>query len=268
MAHNKRSVTKLVALIMAASVLVAAVITVTVVVLGVPSAPVDEPGELPDLVAIEETAVVRSVVVSDEDVLPLLPLKGAKIHFIPGNRIELGHESIPFRVTIRCGASMGLLWLSGIPSWLDLTKLDSNIDSYYSRWMPAWSFIVDSSVAATSVVPEDGIRTSDTTPLFNWSTIAGEPGAKYYLQVSTSQDFQSPLRVNEKIYDTYYQVTAEQGFAEGEYYWRLMERGKIWVTGMPPWLDLAKYDPEVTKMPTVVSIETGDGTAKIKYIIE
>jgi len=129
MLRDGRFTPKLVALMMAALVLSAVLITVIVVVLrGLPG----EPVELPGLPAGGETAEVRSVVVSDEEVLPMLPLKGAKLHFVPGNRVELGHESVALRVTIRCGASGGLLWFSGIPSWLDLTRVDSNIDSYCS----------------------------------------------------------------------------------------------------------------------------------------
>ena len=268
MLRDKWFAPKLIALMVAASIL----ITVIVVALRVPSAlPPEGKGEPPAPAAGKETMVVRSVVVTDEKVLPLLPLEGAKLHFIPGNKIEVGHESVPWRVTIRCGASGGLLWFSGIPSSLNLAMIDSNIDSYCSRWMPAWSFIVDSSMAASlSVVPEDGIRTGDATPLFDWSTIADEPEAKYYLHVGVDRDFESPLLRKDKewIKDTHYQVAEDEAFTDGEYYWRLMQRGRIWITGMPPWLDLSRYDPEVTEMPTVVSIETGDGTAQINYIID
>ena len=264
MLRDKWFVTKLAVLVAALALVISAI----VVILEVLPILVAEQDVLLEPTNQVETAAVRSVVVSDEEVVPLLPIKGARLHFMHGNRIELGHESVSFGVTVSCGASGGLLWFSGIPTWLDLSRVDSNIDSYCSRWTPAWRFIVDSSAAATnSVVPEDGIRTGSTTPRFDWMAIAGEPGAKYYLQVSLSPDFQQ-LLVDEKVYDAYYQVTDDQMLASGEYYWRLQQRGKIWIIGMPPWLDLSKYDPEVTEMPTVISVETGDGTAQINYVIE
>jgi len=54
--------------------------------------------------------------------------------------------------------------------------------------------------------------------------------------------------------------------ANGSYFWRVMQRGKVWVIGMPPWLDISRYDPEVTKLPTIVGVETGEGEVKISYI--
>jgi|GEM_PF-2271435 len=275
MLHEKGSVLRLVAVIVTVLLLVAAV----VVVLRIPPAPPsEEPSELPEVVTGRETeeaagggtVAVRSVVITDDEVLPLLPVKGARLHFMPGNKIKVGHESIPLlRVTIRCGASGGFLWLGGIPSWLDLSRLDSNIDNYCSRWLPAWFFTVDSSLAAGgSVIPRDGICTGDATPLFDWSGIADGSGDRYCLQVGADPGFKSLLLVRERIGDAHYQVTDDEAFADGEYCWRLMQEGRVWITGMPPWLDISRYDPEVTQIPTVASLETGDGTVRITYIVK
>ena len=264
MLHGRWFLPTLIALTAALAV----VIGVIVVAIGGVPVPEDE-REPPDPIPEEVPVAVRSVVISDEEVLPLLPLNGGRLHFIPGNKIELGHEAVSLGVTVDCGASGGLLWFSGIPSWLDLTRVDSNIDSYASRWRPAWSFVVDSTVAATgSVLPEDGIQISGATPRFDWSSIAGAPGAKYYLQVASYEDFRLPLQIDETVSDSYYQVTDEQALADGDYHWRLMQRGRLWIIGMPPWLDLSRYDPEVTEMPTVVSVKTIDGAVQIDYLIE
>jgi hypothetical protein len=45
------------------------------------------------------------------------------------------------------------------------------------------------------------------------------------------------------------------------------EDGKYWFTELPPWLDLSKYDPDVTTMPTLVSVASASGQATIQYII-
>jgi len=45
-----------------------------------------------------------------------------------------------------------------------------------------------------------------------------------------------------------------------------MQRGKVGIVGMPPWLDISRYDPEVTELPTIVGAETGEGEVKISYI--
>jgi len=275
MLHKKGSVLGLVAVIVAALLLVAAVVMVLRIS---PAPPSEEPGEPPETVAgggtsgaaAGEAAAVRSVVITDDEVLALLPVKGARLHFVPGNKIKVGHESIPLlQVTIRCGASGGFLWLGGIPSWLDLSRLDSSIDNYCSRWLPAWSFTVDSSLAAgVSVTPQDGICTGDATPFFDWSGIDDGSGDRYCLQVGTDPGFGLPLLTRERIGAPHYQVADDEAFTDGEYCWRLMREGRIWITGMPPWLDISRYDPEVTQIPTVASLETGDGTVKITYIVK
>ena len=216
----------------------------------------------------EKPPAVRSIVVTDEEVLPLLPLEGARLHFMPGNKIQVGYKSIPIQPTINLGVSEGMLWFSGIPSWIDLSKVDSNIDNYLSRWTPAWSFTVDTSAtSATSIItPEDGIRTVSTTPTFDWANIADESGAKYNLEVDDNSDFSSPVVAKSKLYSLSYTLADKEALANGSYYWRVMQRGKVWIIGMPPWLDISRYDPEVTELPTIVSVETGDGEVKISYI--
>ncbi len=227
------------------------------------------PEQLPPPVEeTEKPPVVRSIVVTDEEVLPLLPLEGARLHFMPGNKIQVGYKSIPIQPTINLGVSEGMLWFSGIPSWIDLSKVASNIDNYLSRWTPAWSFTVDTSAtSATSIItPEDGIRTVSTTPTFDWANIADESGAKYNLEVDDNSDFSSPVVAKSKLYSLSYTLADKEALANGSYYWRVMQRGKVWIIGMPPWLDISRYDPEVTELPTIVSVETGEGEIKISYI--
>ena len=41
--------------------------------------------------------------------------------------------------------------------------------------------------------------------------------------------------------------------------------GRCWLTGIPPWMNISKYDPEVVKLPVLVTVESSDGQAKIYY---
>lgn len=240
-----------------------------------PSEPLPSPEPLPSsellpppVEEVEKPPVVRSIVVTDEEVLPLLPLAGAKFHFMPGNKIQVGFKSIPIQPTIKLGVNEGMMWFSGIPSWLDLSRVDRNIDNYLSRWTPAWSFTVDTSAisAASIVTPEDGIHIANTTPTFDWASIVDESGVKYSLAVDDNSDFSSPLVAKSKLYSLSYTLTDEEALANGSYFWRVMQRGKVWVIGMPPWLDISRYDPEVTKLPTIISVETSDGEMILSYI--
>ena len=43
--------------------------------------------------------------------------------------------------------------------------------------------------------------------------------------------------------------------------------GKYWLNGIPPWIDIAKYDPDVVKMPLLVAIKSTDGAATIDYVL-
>jgi hypothetical protein len=46
------------------------------------------------------------------------------------------------------------------------------------------------------------------------------------------------------------------------------EDGKYWLTDLPPWLDVARYDPEVSTIPTLVSASSSDGQATIEYTLD
>jgi len=216
----------------------------------------------------EKPPGVRSVVITDEEVLQLLPIEGARIHFISGNKFQVGYKSIPIQPTISCGVSEGMLWFSGIPSWIDLSKVDGNIDNYLSQCTPAWAFTVDTLAASVTgtIYPEDGLCITNTKPTFSWASIAGESGAKYGLEVDDDIDFTSPVLVKSKLYGIDYTLADEEALDNGSYYWRVMQRGKVWIIGMPPWLDISRYDPEVTELPTMVSVETGEGEVKISYL--
>ena len=72
--------------------------------------------------------------------------------------------------------------------------------------------------------------------------------------------------VKSKLNSLSYTLADEEVLANGSYYWRVMQRGKVWMIGMPPWLDISRYDPEVTKLPIIVSVETGESEVKISYI--
>lgn len=39
-----------------------------------------------------------------------------------------------------------------------------------------------------------------------------------------------------------------------------------WLIGIPPWLDFNKYNPGITELPPIVSIQTGEGSATIGYL--
>lgn len=43
------------------------------------------------------------------------------------------------------------------------------------------------------------------------------------------------------------------------------EDGKCWFTGLPPWLDIAKYDPDVTELPTLLAVSSTAGQATVDY---
>ena len=43
--------------------------------------------------------------------------------------------------------------------------------------------------------------------------------------------------------------------------------GRYWITDLPPWIDIAKYDPDVVEMPILVAIATEDGKAIISYTL-
>jgi hypothetical protein len=45
------------------------------------------------------------------------------------------------------------------------------------------------------------------------------------------------------------------------------EDGKYWLTALPPWLNVSRYDPDVTTMPALVSASSTDGYAAIEYIL-
>lgn len=227
------------------------------------------PEQSPPVENEEEPLEMRSIVVTDEEVLPLLPLDGARLHFMPGNKIQVGYKSIPIQPIISCGISEGMLWFSGIPSWIDLSTIDQSIDNYLSRWTPSWSFTIDTSAtsATSTVTTKSGLCTTDTTPTFNWANIANEDGVKYYLEIANSSDFSSPVLAKSKLRSTSYTLTDEEALVNGNYCWRIMQRGKVWVIGMPPWLDISRYDPQVTELPIIVSIETGNGEVKVNYMI-
>ena len=234
----------------------------------------EKPQEKPPVVLPEKPPekppVVRSIVISDEEVIPLLPVKGARLHFLPDNKVQVGHRSLPrlLQPKIDLGVSAGMMWFSGIPSWLDLSRADKKIYNYCSWWRPdwKWSFIIDKSAAIWGITTWDGIHTADTAPTFYWNTLAGESGVKYNLEIDTGSDFSAPLVAKGKISGLSYTLSGKEALAEGTYYWRVTEEGKLWIVDMPPWLDISKYDPEVTQLPTVVSVKTGEGKVDISYI--
>ena len=246
------------------------VATLVVLIIGTVVAISLLPPEQPPPVGDErEPLEMHSIVVTDEEVLPLLPLDGAKLHFMPGNKIQVGYKSIPIQPIINCGVNEGMLWFSGIPSWIDLPTIDKNIDNYLSRWTPSWSFTVDTSAtsATGTITTKKGLCTNDNTPTFKWADIAGEDGVKYNLEIASGSDFSSLVLAKSKLRNTNYTLTDEEALVNGNYCWRIMQRGKVWVTGMPPWLDISRYDPQVAELPVIVSVKTDEGEAKVNYII-
>jgi len=43
--------------------------------------------------------------------------------------------------------------------------------------------------------------------------------------------------------------------------------GRYWITDLPPWLDISKYDPDVVGIPLLVAITTEDGKVIISYTL-
>jgi len=213
------------------------------------------------------TPVLRSVTVTDSDVAPLLP-EGMSVHFLSGNRMKVGYVGIPFKPTVNCGVTMGQLWISGIPSWLDLTMIDKNVYSYVSYWMPAWSFQIDDSGSyGGTILPQNEQTASVTRPYFDWSGIVTE-GAKVDFQVARDASFSDIILSRVASWDSGYTLSADEALLPGTYYWRVREYGKFWFISLPVWLNLAKYDPSLTGLPVFTAINTADGQATLSYIAQ
>ena len=241
-----------------------------------PSAPpvIDE--EVPPPITDEEAppVEVRSIVVTDDDIEPMLPLSGDSLHFIPGNKAQIGYKFIPIKPVLTLGATGGRIWLNSIPSFINLEGIDKNIYDYFSRENPdwEWSFTIDLSSQGTDILTtSDGLIARSATPTFDWSAIDWEEECKYTIEISDSKDFSTPLirktgwSTSSRLFSSY-TLSKDEALVEGIYYWRLIEKGKLWVIGMPPWLDISKYDPEVTELPTIASVETEEGKIEISYI--
>lgn len=61
-------------------------------------------------------------------------------------------------------------------------------------WSEVWSFSVDTGTE-TTVTPENGGTTRDTTPLIDWFDIAGASG--YHIQVNVASNFMGTMIVDE-----------------------------------------------------------------------
>jgi len=217
---------------------------------------------------------VRSIVITDGDIEPFLPLSGISLHFIAGNKAQVGYKFIPIKPVLTLGVTGERLWFSGIPSFINLEGIDKNIYDYFSRDNPDWEwrFTIDLSSQNTDILTaSEGLIVRSTSPTFDWSVIDCGKECKYTIEISSSKDFSTPL-IRKTGWSTpsspftSYTPSEDEVLAEGTYYWRLTEKGKLWVIEMPPWLDISKYDPEVTELPTIVSVETEQGQIKISYI--
>ncbi len=217
---------------------------------------------------------VRSIVITDGDIEPFLPLNGISLHFIAGNKARVGYKFIPIKPVLTLGVTGERLWFSGIPSFINLEEIDKNIYDYFSRDNPDWEwrFTIDLSSQDTDILTaSDGLIVRSTSPTFDWSVIDCGEECKYTIEISSSKDFSTPL-IRKTDWSTpsrpfsSYTLSRDEALAGGTYYWRLIEKGKLWVIEMPPWLDISKYDPEVTELPTIVKVETEQGQIKISYI--
>jgi hypothetical protein len=45
------------------------------------------------------------------------------------------------------------------------------------------------------------------------------------------------------------------------------EDEKYWFTGLPPWLDISKYDSDITEMPILIAVKSSEGQVTIDYSI-
>ncbi|MDI6884567.1 MAG: PGF-pre-PGF domain-containing protein, partial [Hadesarchaea archaeon] len=81
-----------------------------------------------------------------------------------------------------------------------------------------WKFEVLSTafLPPTLISPAIGENTTDSTPTFKWTSIAGT--AKYQIQVDDDSDFSSPA-IDENVSENTY--TPSVGLAEGNYFWRV-----------------------------------------------
>ena len=51
-------------------------------------------------------------------------------------------------------------------------------------------------------------------------------------EVDEDIDFSSPVLVKSKLYSPSYMLADEEALANGNYYWRVMQRGKVWIVGV------------------------------------
>jgi hypothetical protein len=214
-----------------------------------------------------KTPVVRSITVTDDNVAPMLP-DGMSLHFMSGNRIQVSYGAIPFKPIVNCGVTRGQLWLSGVPSWLDLTMVDKSIYSYISNWTPGWLYqvnVLQGNSSGPSILPQIGQTAGSPRPSFDWSSIV-QSGGKYDFQVSPDASFTNTVVNKGGLRDRRYTLSESESLPNGQYYWRIREYDKIWFTSLPVWLNLKKYDHSIIGLPVFAAINTDEHRATISYI--
>jgi hypothetical protein len=69
--------------------------------------------------------------------------------------------------------------------------------------------------------PANEVKTSDTTPIFDWSDVTDPSGVTYSLQVDDNADFSSPIVSKEGLTASTYTLTKDEALPKGTYYWRV-----------------------------------------------
>ena len=100
-------------------------------------------------------------------------------------------------------------------------------------WSSSRSFQVSTSgpSAPTLQTPGNGSTTSDSTPLFDWTSVPG--AVDYQIQVDDFSSFNTPVRDQLRASSSYQAST----LADGEYYWRVRARNSAGILGdwSPVW---------------------------------
>jgi len=99
-----------------------------------------------------------------------------------------------------------------------------------SDWSTIWTFVIDTVLPGTPSPssPADGMITTDNTPTFDWSDVAG--AVEYSLQVDDDPNFSSP-EINVLAANSTYTSTAE--LVDDNYSWRVQARDSA--NNWSPW---------------------------------
>lgn len=142
---------------------------VVIAVLWLPLGRVTEkpgPTPAPEMTATP-TLQTRTITMTDEQVVPYLPIEGTWVHFLPGSKVRVGYKALAWRVDI--GVEEGRLWIDNVPPWIDLAAIDKDAARYSARengriWLvatPSWLDISRFDKDVTGLPYIVGVQTDD-----------------------------------------------------------------------------------------------------------